>query len=444
MKKFFTTLFRLAAVVCMNAQDAIDPDHMYIIGNDPFGNWDPSNGVEMTKTDAYCFELEAHIGASVYLSFTSELAPTSNDWDAIAPYRLAAPSNNYEINKSNFEMPIALNDWGVNVNNAFLITGEADYKIEVYTDELLVIFTPLGDIQEEVVTPDGNIYIMGEVNGNEWATNVGVKMTDETDNLYSAIITTTTDSCTFDFTKALSKTANNWAGIAQYRFGAVENGTEVVLNEAMPLGEEGTDYSFKLDDAGVYKLMLDLNARTLTVEETELEDAMYIIGNDPFNNWDPANGVKMTKNGDIYTYEAEIPGDVWFIFADAIGSWDIVNGGHRYGPLEENEDVVAGEEHATQISGNGNASYKVGAGNYVITFDKANLTFKFVAKGGEELPVGDVDGDKKVDVADVNAVINIILELKTRDDYPGNADLDGDGKVDVADVNEVINIILKN
>ena len=51
-------------------------------------------------------------------------------------------------------------------------------------------------------------------------------------------------------------------------------------------------------------------------------------------------------------------------------------------------------------------------------------------------------GDGVVDVADVNAIINIILELKTRDDYPGNADLTGEGVVDVADVNDVINIIL--
>ncbi|MBO4871695.1 MAG: family 10 glycosylhydrolase [Muribaculaceae bacterium] len=57
---------------------------------------------------------------------------------------------------------------------------------------------------------------------------------------------------------------------------------------------------------------------------------------------------------------------------------------------------------------------------------------------------GDVNGDGKVDVEDVNAIINIILDLKSQEDYPGNADLNGDGKVDVEDVNMVINIILTN
>ena len=55
---------------------------------------------------------------------------------------------------------------------------------------------------------------------------------------------------------------------------------------------------------------------------------------------------------------------------------------------------------------------------------------------------GDVNGDGKVDIEDVNAAINIILDLKQPTDYTGNADLNGDGKVDIEDVNAIINIIL--
>ena len=55
--------------------------------------------------------------------------------------------------------------------------------------------------------------------------------------------------------------------------------------------------------------------------------------------------------------------------------------------------------------------------------------------------IGDIDGDGKVDVSDVNAVINMILKV-TETDLA--ADLNGDNKVDVSDVNELINMILNH
>ena len=58
------------------------------------------------------------------------------------------------------------------------------------------------------------------------------------------------------------------------------------------------------------------------------------------------------------------------------------------------------------------------------------------------IPRGDINGDNKVDVSDVNIIINIMLGKASASNYPGNADLNNDGKVDVSDVNIVINIML--
>jgi hypothetical protein len=49
----------------------------------------------------------------------------------------------------------------------------------------------------------------------------------------------------------------------------------------------------------------------------------------------------------------------------------------------------------------------------------------------------DVTGDGKVDVSDVNEVINVVLGKS-----PASADVTGDGKVDISDVNAVINVML--
>ena len=42
---------------------------------------------------------------------------------------------------------------------------------------------------------------------------------------------------------------------------------------------------------------------------------------------------------------------------------------------------------------------------------------------------------------DINIVINIILGLDSKDNYSG-ADVNGDNKVDIVDLNTIINIIL--
>lgn len=52
--------------------------------------------------------------------------------------------------------------------------------------------------------------------------------------------------------------------------------------------------------------------------------------------------------------------------------------------------------------------------------------------------LGDVDGNGTVDVADVNAAINVMLGKAEN----ATADVTGDGQVDVADVNMIINIML--
>lgn len=56
--------------------------------------------------------------------------------------------------------------------------------------------------------------------------------------------------------------------------------------------------------------------------------------------------------------------------------------------------------------------------------------------------LGDVNGDGKADVTDVNSVINIMLGKTSASNYAGNADINADNSINVSDVNKVINIML--
>ena len=95
---------------------------------------------------------------------------------------------------------------------------------------------------------------------------------------------------------------------------------------------------------------------------------------------------------------------------------------------------LAGGEHTVGIK----AIYASGASQLV----EYTFTLPLVA-----LP-GDVTGDGNVDIADVNAIINVMLGKGglTPGPSPGGegspADVNNDGQVDIADVNAVINIML--
>ena len=106
--------------------------------------------------------------------------------------------------------------------------------------------------------------------------------------------------------------------------------------------------------------------------------AIYIVGNNPFGDWNPAQGVEMTDNGDgTYSYTAEINGTIWFVFADGLSSdWTVFNNDFRYGPANGDEQVNFGTWTTTQKAGDHGAYRLTGSGEeYEFTFDLTNGRF---------------------------------------------------------------------
>ena len=55
---------------------------------------------------------------------------------------------------------------------------------------------------------------------------------------------------------------------------------------------------------------------------------------------------------------------------------------------------------------------------------------------------GDVNGDREVNISDINAVINVVLGGPGSSDIHRRADVNGDGEVNISDINAIIAIIL--
>lgn len=103
-----------------------------------------------------------------------------------------------------------------------------------------------------------------------------------------------------------------------------------------------------------------------------------------------------------------------------------------------------GQPQTVDITGiNKDVYYQVnvlnGLGKYTVT----DVTRFYESSNPLNQPeAGDITGDGSVDIADVNAVINIMLGKASASSYKGNPDVNDSGAVDVADVNAVINIML--
>ena len=120
---------------------------------------------------------------------------------------------------------------------------------------------------EEVVIPD--VYILGEVGENTWATNVGQKMElDEETNLYTAEIVCDGRNDGYNFFKFSTKlleAADDWDGIAPYMFGAVSDGDFLVTDEML-----GIDLSLTNENGQAYKIPAGTYDLTLNYADMKL------------------------------------------------------------------------------------------------------------------------------------------------------------------------------
>ncbi len=435
MRRFATSLALALLPILMFTLNAQDVETLYIIGNDPFGGWNPEVGMQMDHDGEY-FSLTVEIPSGCYFSFTQKLG----SWEEIEPYRMGALSDGFALTPELQGEIIQCSNWGENVNYAFVTQVKASYTITVDPVNCLMLFNCTPGDTDPKPEPDGNIYILGTVNGNSWAPNVGIKMDKVSENLFTANVTITGNSGNFNFTRALSVMPNDWGGIAPYRFGSVSGNVMLndVLGVAQQLGAEGDSQNlFELLE-GTYKLTLDLEARTLVADTISTSSAgIFMVGT--LNDWDPLTGIPLeSEDGNIFTYTTTLSGEVYFIFTNAQLAWSVINNGeHRFGPANGDTRITANEYITTQLTGDTGA-YIFDAGEheseFTFTFDLQNLKFRI-----EGSKVGDVNGDGAIDGNDLNMLINIILGKETANDA---ANVDGEGDVDGNDLNALINILL--
>ena len=122
----------------------------------------------------------------------------------------------------------------------------------------------------------GELFILGEVNGNGWDPSVGFPMQTTDEIVFTADIETLGENndendglgySFFSFTTKLGENSDDWSGIGAFRIGALEDGfllSEDLFGEPVGLGNFGTTSSFKVP-AGSYQLTVNLDEKTMII-----------------------------------------------------------------------------------------------------------------------------------------------------------------------------------
>ena len=303
MKKLTLVLSMLIALVGFNANAA-----MYIVGSNPFGNWNPGNGVEMTDNGDGTYSYTATITGTVYFVFGDGL---NSDWDVFNPdHRYGPATGDENVTVGNWVTTQKAGDHG-----SYIFTGSGDDYTFTF-DEINSQFKIEGYV--EPINPlTGHLYALGQVNGNNWNPSAGIEMNTTDENIFTLTEAEIADSGEgfgfFSFTSKLGENAEDW-GFQPYRRGAAVNGTLVEDGVVADLANWGSTGAFKVVP-GIYDIEVNLSENTVLLtrkggDVPPVEITVYTVAGPDIifgSDWDPTDEANdMVKGADgIYTWSKD-------------------------------------------------------------------------------------------------------------------------------------------
>ncbi len=215
-------------------------------------------------------------------------------------------------------------------------------------------------------------------------------------------------------------------------------GTTNTLTSSTHWTAEDPHTEFWTGDCEPFTITL-LEGKFVYPGQSNPEPALYLLGS--FNGWADYTQEPFTMGSDgKWTITKELEAGAEFKFHDEYDQWI---GAVSDGTFDITAEHVANGTEIMLGMGAGAQSLRIPeAGTWTLTVNPANL--RLVVSRHIDTLLGDLNGDGTVDVEDVNALINVILDNTSPDELQGNPDLDDNGSTDVADVNILINILLEN
>ena len=175
-------------------------------------------------------------------------------------------------------------------------------------------------------------------------------------------------------------------------------------------------------------------------------DIYVVTDNGVVGNWNFNNGSMMTEEDGIYTatFTATVP-NTFILFARKLGDGVDWNTRYVFGPSSEGDWWMPADvaEQGGTIDVDDDDPVKLpNAGEYTITINANDYTFK-IERLADPVLRGDVNSDGEVDIRDVTALIDYLLDETTVINQ-ANADVDDKQGISITDVTALIDILLDN
>ena len=174
-------------------------------------------------------------------------------------------------------------------------------------------------------------------------------------------------------------------------------------------------------------------------------DIYVVTDNGVKDNWNFNNGSMMTEEDGIYTatFTATVP-NTFILFARKLGDGVSWNTRYVFGPNSDDDWVMPADmaEFGGYIDTGDDDPVKLPyAGEYTITINANDNTFK-IERLADPVLRGDVNSDGEVDIRDVTALIDYLLDETTVINQ-ANADVDDKQGISITDVTALIDILLE-
>ena len=249
------------------------PDH---IGVYAVIGWDPETGYAPAEEDLILIgEFDCSSDESE-ATFTADLSQFNGQVGRLV-FRHFDSYNNYYVYLDDIKIEGPAAPWNyvndLNATNYTIegLTPNTKYEVQVQAPGTIIEGEWTEIVEFTTTTPITNVYILGEVNNQTWAPNVGTKMDyNAEDNIYTATVTLDGRNSGYNYFSFTTQLAENddWNSIAPFRFGAVSDGDFLVTDEWLgkPLSLEANGDAYKTP-AGEYKLTVDLANMMLIIEK---------------------------------------------------------------------------------------------------------------------------------------------------------------------------------